>query len=233
MYTPDICLNILVVEDNDDLRESIVDILNDKGYWVRGVDSAEALAEQADLGSVELFIIDLNLPGEDGLSLAGRLRRLQPEVGIIMLTARDRSQDRFAGYTQGADNYLIKPAGLDEIHAAIQSLARRLKPQVSLKGLVLDQLHLCLDNHQTGQKIALKTIEINLLSAFAHATQQRLEYWQVAEVLGLDLDMLNKPAIEQHISRLRKKLPPSADGTSPIRAIRGLGYQLCIQLQLG
>ncbi len=106
-------LNILIVEDNENLRESICDALQSLGHHARGIDCAEALPEQADLVRLDLAILDLNLPGEDGLSLAGRLRQTQHDLGIIMLTARVQGEDRAAGYAQGADIYLTKPASLD------------------------------------------------------------------------------------------------------------------------
>ncbi|MEO5343961.1 MAG: response regulator transcription factor [Gammaproteobacteria bacterium SHHR-1] len=232
MDTAHVRLNILIVEDNDDLRESLVDALGGQGHRVQGVDCAEAVAEQASQGVWDLFIIDLNLPGEDGLSLAARLRQVQPEVGIIMLTARTRSQDRSAGYAQGADIYLTKPASLAELNAAIRSLARRLKPPAAEAGLLLDPQRLLLIESGTPNTTRLNAKEAALLVAFAQAAQHRLEYWQVAEILGMDLDTFTKPALELPISRLRKKLTPSAADAPTIKAIRNWGYQLCVEMRL-
>lgn len=227
-------LNILVVEDNENLRESICDALTGLGHHVRDIDCAEALAEQAELALLDLAILDLNLPGEDGLSLAQRLRVTHPQLGIIMLTARTQSEDRAAGYALGADIYLTKPATLLEIKHAINALARRIKPQESTNArpvIELDTLRLQI-KLPNGASIALNTAESALLCAFVRAAQNTLENWQIAEIIGMDVAHLNKPALELHIVRLRKKLSTQTDLASPIQVIRGHGYKLCTPLRL-
>lgn len=226
-------LNILVVEDDNDLRQSIVDALQTVGHRVLGVDCAEALPERFDRFAIDLVLLDLNLPGEDGISLAKRLRNAHPNLGIIMLSARAESEDRSVGYTSGADIYLVKPASLEELTQAILALARRIRqmalaPSTSeaslhLKGLVLSHGNL---------EVQLTKSEATLLAAFARAKEHILETWQIAEALGLDLDMVRKSLIELHVSRLRKKLPATGDVINPIYAIRGVGYQLCFPVHL-
>lgn len=234
MATPHANLSILVVEDNEDLRETIIDALIAKGYHVSGVDCAEAVAEQASLAQLDLLVIDLNLPGESGLSLAQRLRMSHPDVGIIMLTGLTRTDDKAAGYAHGADIYLTKPASLAELHAAIEALSRRLKDNLSPANsdlLQLDTRGLFLSD-ANGQKVALTAHEADLLAAFVRAAQQKLEHWQIAEILGMPLDVINKPALELHIVRLRKKLTQPEDRAHAIKSIRGWGYQLCVPLQV-
>ena len=232
MDTRDPFLNIIIVEDNDDLRESIMDALSSLGHHVQGVDSVEALYEESGMAQVDLFIIDINLPGENGLSLADRLRASQPGVGIIMLTARTQSEERAEGYQCGADIYLTKPASLDELCSAIRSLTRRLTTPVAVQGLVLDcRLLECRDT-VSQKRVTLTCTEASLLSAFVRAPQQQLETFMVAEQLGLDLDNLNKASLEVQISRLRTKLARLAPETSPIKALRGWGYQLTLTLNL-
>lgn len=224
-------LNILIVEDNENLRESICDALQSLGHHVRGIDCAEALPEQTDLARLDLAILDLNLPGEDGLSLAGRLRASQPDLGIIMLTARVQGEDRAAGYAQGADIYLTKPASLNELQQAISALSRRLKPVQRADGACLNLLQRRLI-HADCHAESLTANEAALLAAFTRAAQQLLETWQIAEILGMDTDQLNKSAIELHIVRLRKKLPYPSGGGSAIQALRGRGYQLCVPVKV-
>jgi DNA-binding response OmpR family regulator len=222
-------LNLLIVEDNDDLRDSLADALGTRGHHVVAVDCAEAVPEQAELTRLDLAIVDLNLPGEDGLALAQRLREAQPGLGIIMLTARAQSSDKVAGYEHGADIYLTKPVSLQELAGAVQALGRRLKPAGHDGGLELDTRRLCLIGAD-GSVTALKPQEAALLAAFVRAPQQRLEHWQIAGLLGMPDHDINKPALELHIVRLRKKLPGGTDDCSPIKAIRGWGYQLCVAL---
>ena len=120
-------LNIIVIEDNEDLRETMVDALRGQGYQVTGLDCAEALPEQTAWQRVDIMVVDLNLPGEDGLSVVARVRSIQPDVGIIMVTARNQPKDRQVGYSAGADNYLTKPFSLQELNATISSLGRRIQ----------------------------------------------------------------------------------------------------------
>lgn len=227
-------LNILVVEDNENLRETIVDALFSLGHNVRGVDCAEAVPEQADLLQLDIAILDLNLPGEDGLSLASRLRETHARLGIIMLTARVQSEERAAGYAQGADIYLTKPASLNELKQAIQALTRRLPHLQRIEksaGARFDPLRMILA-HANGQQETLNASECGLLVAFIRAAQNTLENWQIAEILGMNSEHINKPAIELHILRLRKKLPSEEGSRSSIQAVRGRGYQLCVPIRL-
>lgn len=119
-------MNILVVEDNDSLRQATVAMLIRHGHWTTGLVCAEDLDDLRLNPQPDLFIIDLNLPGEDGLSLSRRLRAAQPLVGIIMVTARSLLGDKLAGYESGADLYLAKPVDPAELLAAVESLGRRL-----------------------------------------------------------------------------------------------------------
>lgn len=231
-HTP---LNILVVEDNDTLRESVVDALGTRGHRVHGVDCAEAVAELPDLALLDMVILDLNLPGEDGLSLARRLRAVHPALGIIMLTARIHGEDRAAGYALGADIYLTKPASLNELEQAIGALSRRVQPQ----GGTVPPPHLSsLDSlarvlvHPDGSTHRLTERESALLAGFALAAHHTLENWQIAQLLGMSLDRFNKAALELHIVRLRKKLPQPQDGHSPILALRSRGYRLSVPVRL-
>lgn len=228
-------LSILVVEDNENLRDTICETLTGLGHHVQGIDCAEALPEQRHFTQLDLVILDLNLPGEDGLSLATRLRTCNPDLGIIMLTARTQSDDRAAGYAQGADIYLTKPASLLELQRAIDALSRRLRPKNTSTGTAdafrLDLLRLQL-LRSDGTVIALNPGETALLAAFARAAQQTLETWQIAEVLKMDLTQINKSAVELHIVRLRKKLPTNTMDNSSIVAVRGHGYKLCVALRL-
>ena len=150
-----------------------------------------------------------------------------------MLTARVRSEDRARGYAQGADIYLTKPASLAELEQATRALSRRLlhntpplhaQARLDVAGRVL--------THPDGTVAALTDHEAALLVAFVRSAQHALENWQIAELLGQTGSHHNKSAIELHIVRLRKKLPAAAEASSPIQALRGRGYQLCIPIVL-
>jgi DNA-binding response OmpR family regulator len=224
-------LNIVVVEDHDHLREMTCAALTDRGHRVVGLSCAEELEDEAKGDPVDAFVLDLNLPGEDGISLARRIRNAYPLVGIIMLTARSHSSDKIAGYESGADLYLTKPVDLDELCAAIKSFARRR----SIAEPGLESLTISLSNRElTGPKatVRLTQSEAAMLRAFSRAPAGTLEVWQLAEILRLDLDRLNKASLEVRIVRLRKKFIDAGVTGTTIDSIRNVGYQLFIALQI-
>ncbi|GLK73508.1 response regulator transcription factor [Ancylobacter dichloromethanicus] len=224
-------LSIAVVEDNDDLRAAILNALRGEGHHVVGFDCAEALAEQGRTLRIDLVVVDLNLPGEDGISLARRLRATEPEIGIIMMTARTRTDDKRIGYESGADIYLAKPVSLEELAAAILALSRRLRPAPAAPtGLVVDTGRLTLGG--PSGVTHLSASEAALLAAFARAQDHRLETWQIIEVLEQVDRALNRNALNVTVSRLSTKLRQSGTAPRPIRAIRNWGYQLCEPVRL-
>ena len=119
-------LNIVVVEDNHDLREAIVEVLTAQGHRVLGLSCSEELGDEGAQAVIDLLVVDLNLPGEDGVSLTRRLRATQPGLYILVMTARDTVRDKVSGYEAGADMYLTKPVSIEELTAAVKSLDRRL-----------------------------------------------------------------------------------------------------------
>ena len=224
-------LNILVVEDHDDLRDATVAALTTLGYHASGVNCAEAMDEALARHDPDILLLDLNLPGEDGLSIARRLRAAQPGIGIIMVTARNRSQDVMTGYGSGADIYITKPVSPNELDAAIKALARRVKPPVQVaQQLRLDIKGLRLAGPQAT--VDLSSNECHLLAALAQARDQRLETWQLLELLAKEVDEAEKRALTVQIVRLRKKLEQAGAPEPTFKAIRGTGYQLCISVHI-
>ncbi len=229
------CLSILVVEDHDALRESTVELLAAQGHRVMGVASAEEVLDHGSALQPELYLVDLNLPGEDGLSLAARLRAAQPGAGIIMLTARNQTADKIAGYSGGADLYLTKPVDPDELLGAVAALARRLRPEAETTRSRLCVCHATLRLAGPAGEVALSAAEVRLLDALAKAPEQLLERWQVAVNLGMNPEALSDSSLEVRVANLRRKLQEvGADATanSPLRAVRGVGYKLCVQLSI-
>lgn len=119
-------MNIIIVEDHDSLREVTVSALGELGYNAKGINSGENLDYELVEFSPHIIVLDLNLPGEDGVSISKRIRANYPEIGIIMLTARTESKDKIVGYASGADIYLSKPTSIEELAATIQALSRRI-----------------------------------------------------------------------------------------------------------
>ena len=224
-------LNIMVVEDHDALRDITVEALAQRGHNVRGVDSAEALPDEPGLFPIDLLVIDLNLPGEDGISLAARIRAAQPDIGIIMVTARNQVRDRMAGYDSGADIYLTKPTSSEELIAAVRALTRRIRPDEPGDCPLTAQLA-SLNLLGTKDKVGLSSHEASLLAALVRAKDQQLETWQLIALTDKEVTELSKKALEVQIVRLRKKLQQAGAQEPSIKAIRGQGYRLCVKVAL-
>lgn len=227
----DSTLHLVIIEDNDDLRDAMLDALSQDNIHVVALDSAEAFTESPDLPQLDIAIIDLNLPGEDGLTLTQRLRSTHPNLGIILATARSALGDKTDGYAAGADLYLTKPIALDELRAAIYALQRRLTAGQAISHVPKFDPRRMLITRPDGAVIQLNARETALLMAFVRAPHHRLETWQIAEVLYPTEDF-SKSALELHITRTRKKIASLAEDDSAIKAIRNYGYQLCIELHI-
>lgn len=229
----------MVVEDHDALRSLLVQALAERGHAARGLACAEDLQDFNDEGAVDIFLIDLNLPGEDGLSLSKRLRAAFPLVGIIMATARADLKDRVAGYDHGADLYLSKPFEVDELIAAVSALGRRRGAErimslgQSSGHYVLHQRNMLLVSPSQERSVALTSGEVQLLVALARAPAQRLDAWQLIESLGIAVDANAKGALEVRLTRLRRKLAEHLGAPqSCVESVRKEGYQLRIPVQV-
>ncbi|MCC6915930.1 response regulator transcription factor [Nitrosomonas sp.] len=223
----DFAFKILLVEDNDDLREATSAFLQQKGHYVRSVPMAEEINDMTGGFVPDVYVIDLNLPDEDGLSLTRRLRDTHPDAGIVITTARSQIGDKVLGYESGADLYLTKPVHPNELMAGITSLAKRLKysPISHNHDLQLNVGRLQLNG--PGGSAELTAADSQLLSAFARAPGQTLERWQLAEIIGTGGEPPSSATIEMRIARLRKKLAAAGAASPYIKALHKVGYKLC------
>jgi DNA-binding response OmpR family regulator len=224
-------LNIVVVEDNNDLRTLLSNALRKEGHRVTALSCAEELEDQAGSDHADAFLLDINLPGEDGLSLAQRIRHAHPLVGIIMLSARSALDDKLLGYDCGADIYLTKPISLPELSAALRSFARRRLAtfkQINPEGLTLNKLEL--QGQQTSVKLTAQ--EAIVLTALARAPAGRLETWQIAELLEAEVDESFKSSLAVRMVRLRKKLTDAGAEGLVIESLRNIGYQLTTRIEI-
>jgi DNA-binding response OmpR family regulator len=226
-------LHILVVEDNDSLREATIDFLQRQGHQVTGVVCAEEVDDTPTLGLPDLYLIDVNLPDEDGFSLTERIRKTQPLAGIVLMTARGQLSDRLEGYSSGADNYLIKPVEQSELLVCINNLARRLKlasPTSPSRSFQLNSQNWSLSGPR-GQA-RLTQAEGLLLAAICRAAGQQLERWQAMQLVDTKDKGLVPANLEMRISALRKKLSACGAPDDAIRTLRGFGYALSCKIEV-
>jgi len=230
--TPTPSLHILVVEDNDSLREATVDFLQTHGHHVMGVVSAEDVDDTPTRDLIDLYLIDVNLPGEDGFSLVERIRQSQPMAGIVLMTARGQLSDRLEGYSSGADNYLIKPVEQSELLVCVNTLARRLTASTRVHDQTFQLDHKALSLQGPASTVTLTHAESVLLAAFSRAAGQKLERWQAMQLIDTKDKGLVPANLEMKISGLRKKLTACGAPEEAIRTIRGFGYALACTVKL-
>lgn len=228
---PSRALKILLLEDNDDLREGWLAFFQSQGHYVRGVALADELLDESGDFSADVYVIDLNLPDADGLDVVKRLRSVQPHVGIIISTARTHIGDKVEGYDSGADIYFTKPVDPVELMAGINALAKRRSAAVGEE----DHLHLKVDTHQLcgpASTVDLTPSETLILSGLARAAGQPLARWQIAELLGVGEQLPSDAMLEMRIARLRKRLFAVGAQAPCIRAMHKRGYVLCCKVVL-
>lgn len=225
-------MTVVLVEDHDDLREEMVAYLQRPGWRVLGVDSGEALNAVMAEYRVDVLILDVNLPYEDGYSIAERVRRTHPDLGIVMLTARTRPSDRSAGYRVGCDVYLTKPTNVVELEAVITNLLRRVqRPSPEPSYLLL--LHAQQLRGPDGHIWDLTQRETHLLEILALAPKQELDADRIIYALNTKSHTrITQANLAVFISRLRQKLHHCVKYKNPIPPQRGKGYRLSLPLTI-
>lgn len=219
--------SVAVVEDHADLAASIVDVLVDAGWDARAFPSAETFRHALATFTPDVAVVDLNLPGEDGVSLTQFLRSAQPRMGIVMLTARTSELDRRVGYEAGADVYVAKPARPDELTTIVGRMLERLRGGAGPRGVEapyrLDVERLVLVGPD-GTEVPLLPREASLLQRLAEAGASGLTSEAIRELEpGASV---SKGSIEVRITRLREKLGGAGLSRRLVVAIRGVGYRL-------
>ena len=221
-------MKILVVDDERAVRDSLLRALELQGYEVElASDGAEALERLAANGQPDAVVLDILMPGIDGLEVCRQIRRRGYGIPVLMLTARDAVGDRVEGLDAGADDYVVKPFALEELLARIRALLRRASP--STDG-VLRFADLELDTgtrevRRGGDKIELTRTEFNLLELFMVNPSQVLTRSIIFErVWGYDFGFASN-SLDVYIGYLRRK---TEAGGRPrlIHTVRGVGYAL-------
>lgn len=228
---------ILVVDDNEDLRSALTDYLGKAGFSVIGAENGHAMWAVLSHQDVCLIILDIMMPGDDGLTLCQQLRRTS-DVPIIMLTAVTDEADRVAGLEMGADDYITKSFSPRELLARIKTILRRsqipnktnagLARKVRFQDWQLDTVTRRLVHIPRGETKQLTGADISLLGLFISHSQTILTRDDIArEIWGRDVDPLER-GIDVQISRLRHQLDDK--DRSLIMTIRNKGYMLSAEV---
>jgi len=229
---------IIIVEDEPDLRDAVAEYLSANGYDVETAESAAEARPLLETGSFHIAILDIAMPGEDGLSL-GRWLRSKMATGIIYATAAGTALDRIVGLELGADDYIVKPYELREVLARVRSVLRRVpdpKPvtagtdagAAARRAMRFGAFQVDLDGRLVtgpgGATVDLARSEFDVLEIFLTRANRLLTRSAISEAIGFTEDSETSRAVDIRIMRLRKKI--EADPANPqfLRTVRGEGY---------
>jgi two-component system, OmpR family, phosphate regulon response regulator OmpR len=225
---------ILVVDDDLRLRELLKRYLTDQGYAVETVPDATSMERSRTRERFDLLVLDLMLPGEDGLAICRRLRGAKDDIAIIMLTAKGDDIDRIVGLEMGADDYLPKPFNPRELAARIQSVLRRKQPiptpgapdaigsKVEFGSFILDLGTRALT--KDGQPVSITSGEFALLKVLATHPREPLSREKLTELArGREHGPFDR-GIDIQISRLRRLIEPEGADPAFIQTVWGFGY---------
>jgi len=223
---------ILIVDDEPEVREVLEEYFTTQGYATIGAGNASAARALAAEHPVEVALVDIHMPGEDGLSLARHLRERYATMAIVMLTSAGTVVDRIVGLEMGADDYVSKPFDPRELFARVKSVLRRTSSaaradlgaeRVRIGRCVLDlAAHRLTD--ETGKEVAMSPLEFDLLKAFTAHPHQVLSRERILSLSQQrDWDPFDR-SVDLRVLRLRKKIEPDPEHPQFIKTIRSEGY---------
>jgi DNA-binding response OmpR family regulator len=223
---------VLVVEDDAAIRAGIADALAFHGYAAVQAERGDTGLDKALHGGCDLVILDLVLPGADGLAVLREVRRARPTLPIIILTARGDERDRVAGLRQGADDYVVKPFGIHELLARVDAVLRRSPERPSdVRRITLPRGEVDLEMRQVrlegGRESELSERETDLLRYLAANSSRTVSREELlSRVWGINPRSVETRTIDMHIARLRDKLGDDGEVPRILLTVRGKGYRL-------
>jgi DNA-binding response OmpR family regulator len=227
---------ILVVEDDPAIREGLVDALGFEDYRVLQAADAARGRQLAVQSGCDLVLLDLMLPGGDGFEILKEVRRVRPELPVVILTARGRESDRVQGLRLGADDYVVKPFSIRELLARVGAVLRRVRIHGSTSNELADELpipHGCVDlarrevRFEDGMRAELSERETALLTYLVRNRDRAVGRDELLQhVWRLNPQRFQTRTIDMHVARLRDKLRDPKDGAQVIVTVRGKGYML-------
>jgi DNA-binding response OmpR family regulator len=218
---------ILVVDDDDDIRGLLRALLERAGHEVIDAPDGRAGLRELHAGSPDLVILDVAMPGLDGWATLERIREVS-DVPVLMLTARDAELERVRGLRGGADDYVVKPFGRQELVARVDVLLRRPRSGADRDTYADARLSIAFAQRAVryeDREVALTRLEYRLLSAFVRHPNQVLSHDQLRELVWGDTLATSRDEVKLYVGYLRRKLDPDAPGTTPIETVRGFGYR--------
>ncbi|MEB3753642.1 response regulator transcription factor [Acinetobacter sp. MD2(2019)] len=223
-------MKILIIEDDLDILKNIAEYLELQGYIIDIATDGIQGQTLAEKQSYDLIVMDINLPRLNGFQICQQIKRVSPRQPIIMITARDQLHDKLQGFSMGADDYLIKPFALAELHARILALWNRCYNLAGQHILTVADLQL---NRQTyeltrqGKKLKLAPIPLMLLETLMLASPNVVSRSKLEEHLWQDSPP-SSDSLRTHIHQIRQIIDkPFPHATGLLQTIHGVGYKLC------
>ena len=218
---------IYLLEDDDSIRKLVIYALESQGMEAEGFAEPGAFRSAMAARTPALVLLDIMLPGEDGLTILRKLRAASPALPVIMLTARNTEFDRVEGLDAGADDYISKPFGIMELVARIRAVLRRSEAHPAPAELNAAGIRMIPDRREVtveGQTVTLTNKEFLLLQLLMENAGLVLSREVLLDrIWGIQAELENR-TLDVHIRSLRAKLGPAG---ACIRTVRGVGYQLC------
>jgi DNA-binding response OmpR family regulator len=218
---------VLVVDDDDDIRLLLEQLLSAAGYQVQTARDGRAALRAFHASPTDVVVLDLSMPELDGFETLDRLRDLS-DVPVILLTARSGEIDKVRGFRAGADDYVVKPFGRQELLARIEALLRRAPEATHLEHYDDGAISIDYANRlvmSRGLPIRLTPLEFRLVDAFARHPGQVLSAEQLIEHCWGHEAGVSRDQVKLYVSYVRKKLGQNASGWQPIETVRGFGYR--------
>lgn len=220
---------ILIVEDEESILMGLEDDLKEEGYQITSCKNGIEGFKEAQNENIDLILLDIMLPGMDGMSICRELRKRNVLTPIIMLTAKSQEVDKILGLEFGADDYITKPFSLRELQARIKAVLRRSKNSKSPNTLILDSLTLDKNRNEAsirGVPLNFTYLEFSLLFFLAENEGKVIDRYRILEEVWNNDVMVSTRTIDTHIANLRKKIDHPDQDKSWIQGIRGVGYKL-------
>ena len=225
--------HLLVVDDDERIRSLLQQFLIQSDYLVSTAEDAEQARTLLSAIEFDLIILDVMMPGQDGISFSSELRNLQNNTPILLLTARGETEDRIKGLEAGADDYLPKPFEPKELLLRINAILRRMpdlkEDQMMPKTLSLGHLKYDVARNELWEgenQIRLTTTESQLMKIFTSALGEPISRVDLVTSLGRDISSAQDRAIDVQITRLRRKIEVNPGQPRYLQTVRGAGYML-------
>ena len=225
--------HLLIVDDDERIRSLLQQFLFQSDYLVSTAEDAEQARTLLSAIEFDLIILDVMMPGQDGISFTAELRTLQNNTPILLLTARGETEDRIKGLEAGADDYLPKPFEPKELLLRINAILRRMpdlkEDQMMPKTLSLGHLKYDVARNELWEgenQIRLTTTESQLMKIFTSALGEPISRVDLVTSLGRDVSSAQDRAIDVQITRLRRKIEVNPGQPRYLQTVRGAGYML-------